>query len=641
MDYSRSVIRKLIVEDLSEQEFNDLCFDYFPFVTANFAEGQARGARVRSLIEYAEKHGKIENLLDALAEINPAAYEKHIGLARASDIKAGPCDVLVLAANPTETDALALEREAMVIAERLRSPGTKRELSVVARFATRPDQLSTLLLEHNPIIVHFAGHGTQGGDFIFEGERAEKQIVKADELAKLISVVRGRIECVTLNSCWSAERADELVKSVPCVVGMSAEIDDESARVFASGFYEALAFGRDYSTAVQLGRSKVGILGLPDREVPCFLTDNIQMLDPEVSVSNLSRRATRSTTPWHDALGATPSADERSVPTLKLWYGTNRKLANLSRPHEGYGPERDNKLNYGTCTVRVPKAHRPKGELSSSFWWRLWTGIDDSIRLDRESLDPTDRDPFWTSAREHLSNAPLGERDVLVFVHGFRVKFEDAAVRAAQISADMNFPGLTAFFSWPSRGTLLGYLADGETIKASEPFLTEFLTRTIQESGGERIHLIVHSMGNRAVLQVMENVVRQVRSEHPTAFGQIILAAPDVDIDVFSDHCAIYREASLQTTLYASPRDWAVWASSVVNWFDRAGYHPPIRMFEGIDTVRVDGIDMDWLGHGYVGAAKDVINDIDKAIRFNAKPRQRGLEGRATDAGKTYWEIRG
>lgn len=641
MTYSRPAIRRLIAEDLSEQEFNDLCFDFFPSVAANFAEGQTRGARVRLLIEFAEKHSETESLLAAVKRINKAAYDRFLASTSTIDPGEGPCDILVLAANPTATDSLSLDREAEIIADRIRSAGAKREIRVVARFATRPDQLSTLLLQCNPIIVHFAGHGTQNGDFVFENERREEAIVTAEELGRLIGSLKGRVECVMLNSCWSAERADQFVKAVPCVVGMSTQIDDESALNFAAGFYEALSFGRDYATAVQLGRSKIGIHGLPNREVPCFLTNNVQTFEPD-AVSGLSNRTLRSGGRWPYTMGVTePLDDEPSVPTLKLWYGTNRKPIDTSMPSLTYGPERDNKLNYGTCLVQVPKAHRPKGKLRSSFWWRLRTGVDDSIRLDSDSIESLRDDSFWSSVSKELVSAPVNEKDILVFVHGFRVRFEDAALKAAQISADINFPGLTAFFSWPSRGKLVGYLADGETIKASEPYLAEFLTRTIQESGAEKVHVIAHSMGNRAVIEVMESVVQQVRAAHPIAFGQIILAAPDVDIDVFTRRCPIFRSAALQTTLYASPRDLAVWASSVVNWVDRAGYQPPIRTFDGIDTVRVERIDMDWLGHGYVGAAKDIVNDIDKAIRFNAKPKERGLELCDTDAGRTYWEIRG
>jgi Alpha/beta hydrolase of unknown function (DUF900) len=39
------------------------------------------------------------------------------------------------------------------------------------------------------------------------------------------------------------------------------------------------------------------------------------------------------------------------------------------------------------------------------------------------------------------------------------VSFEGAAIRAAQLGVDLQVP-LTAFFSWPSRATVVGYTAD-------------------------------------------------------------------------------------------------------------------------------------------------------------------------------------
>ncbi|MBC8354826.1 MAG: alpha/beta hydrolase [Planctomycetes bacterium] len=635
-----------IANKLSEQEFNDLCFDHFPAVAKSFAEGQSRNGRVRSLIEYAENHKQLDQLERAIKEINPVALEEAIDLPNKAS-ESGPSDVLVVAANAQGMTTLALEQEAAVIAKQLFVEKPKRDLRVFSRMATGAADLSGLLLAHDPMVVHFAGHGTPEGNLIFADETGGQQIVEAEELGELFQTVGGRVECVTLNSCWSAAQADALLsRGVPCVVGMTSRIDDESATQFSSGFYEALAYGRDYATAVELGRSKIRILGLPDREAPHFVTNDPRMFDPDIAISGLSLGTPRSQAGWpYIITDKAPVVEEGSgdaaVPKVKLFYGTNRKLKDPAKPSKGYGTERENKLNYGTCSVRVPKDHRKKGTLSSSFWWKLWTGIDDTVRLDNDSITPLKDDVFWQQAREQLKNAPTNEQDVLVFVHGFRVNFKDAAIRAAQISADMNFPGLTAFFSWPSLGRLIGYVADGATIEASEPLLTEFLTQILQESGGKKIHLIAHSMGNRGVLKVMENVIDQVRSKNPKAFGQILLAAPDVDVEVFQQNCAVYQQAALQTTLYASPRDWAVWASSIVNWHDRVGYHPPVTVFDGIDTVRVDKVDMDSIGHGYVGAAKDVMNDMDKAIRFQATPHDRGLEKRETEEGHEFWEILG
>lgn len=659
MSPERGKLRAMIAERLSEDEFNDLCSDHFPEVARNFAAGQSRAARVRALIEYAENHSKLVALKVTLIAINSDAYFEYFPEERPAghtDSVAEPalttdddtviCDVLIINTNPQSMPALELAEEVAVIRQRL-AANKGRQVNVVTKTAARPEDLSGMLLAHDPIVVHFAGHGTEDGNLVFADDTGNRQVVDAEAVGELFETVGGRVECVALNSCWSAKSADSLMnRGVPCVVGMTSQIDDRSARAFAGGFYEALAHGRDYTTAVRLGRNSIGVQGLPGQDTPMFFTKNPRMHDPDSAVSALSLGVMRSAGGWPFVVTESPPiVDEATglaaVPRVKLWYGTNHKLLNTANPQLGYGTERDRKLNYGTCLVRVPKDHRPKGSLASSFWWRLWTGIDDTATLETDSISPLSDTRFWEQARQEISQAPEAERDVLVFVHGYRVTFEEAAVRAAQISADINFPGLTAFFSWPSQGTLIGYTADETTIEVTEPYLTDFLIQILEQSRARRIHLIAHSMGNRGVLQVMEKVIQQVRGEHPAAFGQMFLAAPDVDVDVFRNHCGVYQDAASQTTLYASPRDWAVWLSTFIHHGDRVGYHPPINVFSGIDTVRVDKVDMDVIGHGYVGAAKDVMFDMDKAIRFEATPKTRGLEERATDDGRQFWEILG
>ena len=93
-----------------------------------------------------------------------------------------------------------------------------------------------------------------------------------------------------------------------------------------------------------------------------------------------------------------------------------------------------------------------RDDRGSSWWTLLITGVDDRLKLTFiEALEET---AYWAGMRDALSALPPGRSDILVFLHGYNVSFEEAALRAAQISCDLKFPGLSAFFSWPSQGTL-------------------------------------------------------------------------------------------------------------------------------------------------------------------------------------------
>jgi esterase/lipase superfamily enzyme len=118
----------------------------------------------------------------------------------------------------------------------------------------------------------------------------------------------------------------------------------------------------------------------------------------------------------------------------------------------------------------------------------------------------------------------------LIYIHGYCVSFEEAALRAAQIGSDLNLQGAMAFYSWPSKGDLTGYLADSATIDASESFIREFLLDFYRKSGAERVHIIAHSMGNRGLLRAMERIVGM--SESRVSRGERLSAPPLLPLPV-------------------------------------------------------------------------------------------------------------
>jgi esterase/lipase superfamily enzyme len=145
-------------------------------------------------------------------------------------------------------------------------------------------------------------------------------------------------------------------------------------------------------------------------------------------------------------------------------------------------------------------------------------------------------------------------------------------------------------------------------------------------------------MGNRGVLRAVNNIARGALPG-PT-FGQIILAAADVDADAFRNLCSSYVASSLQTTLYVSARDRAVEAAQWLHDFARAGLTPPVMIMPGINTVSVTDTDLTMLGHGYVGNARGVLQDIHDLIVWNAIPDLRfGLREDVTGTGERFWRI--
>ncbi|MBL9091136.1 MAG: alpha/beta hydrolase [Planctomycetaceae bacterium] len=320
-----------------------------------------------------------------------------------------------------------------------------------------------------------------------------------------------------------------------------------------------------------------------------------------------------------------------------VWFGTNRKPNDVADLALGFSSERDSQVHYGFCQVAIPKSHQ-FGSVGSR-WYARWARLkDDRLRLTQ--CVGLDENVFWRTIGEKLVEAEVGQRQGLVFLHGYCNTFESAAVRAAQVGYDLRFPGETAFFSWPSQGSWAGYPADEAAIEGSERLIAQFLIDFAKRANVEKVHLIAHSMGNRGLLRALQRISNTV-VEHGVRFGQIVLAAPDLDSDVFRDLAHVYPTLSDRTTLYLSPKDHAVGASRWLHGFHRVGLSPPVTVVDGVDTVEVPKFDFgDLLGHGYFAEAAELLHDIYQLIRHNQKPaeRQRLLQT-ATADGKTYWEM--
>lgn len=321
-----------------------------------------------------------------------------------------------------------------------------------------------------------------------------------------------------------------------------------------------------------------------------------------------------------------------------VFYGTNRARIDEADPSRGYSANRGKRIDYGSCRIFVPKSHKI-GSTGSPWWKRLLTMKDDRLKL--LGIQGMTAEAHWHEMQELARSLSEDERHAVVFVHGYNVTFEEAALRAAQIGFDLSIKGPMAFFSWPSQGTLLGYPADEATIEVSEDAIESYLSDFAVRCGAKHVHLIAHSMGNRGVMRAIDRIASRAHERTGVAFDQIILAAADVDADKFRTLADAYAKVARRTTLYVSEKDLAVGASFLIRGFPRLGFTPPVFVVDDIDTVSVSNIDLTLLGHGYVGAAREVLTDMHELIFDGKPPGQRfSLTPATTPAGERYWLIR-
>jgi esterase/lipase superfamily enzyme len=258
--------------------------------------------------------------------------------------------------------------------------------------------------------------------------------------------------------------------------------------------------------------------------------------------------------------------------------------------------------------------------------------------LSCKTSNPVPDERFFSQLRDRVTAS--SREEVFVFVHGYNVTFDQAARRTAQIAFDVKFQGAPIFFSWPSQGGLLKYTVDETNVTWAVPHLKQFLLDVVQRSGARSVNLIAHSMGNRALTNAVRELKMELREES-ALFNQIILAAPDVDAEIFRrDLAPALVQSARRVTLYASSNDQALIASKKVHGYARAGdTGDGLVVVQGLDTIDVSTIATSLLGHSYYGSSNPVLLDICELIHDARPAAQRRWLVPRPHGNLTYWVL--
>lgn len=208
--------------------------------------------------------------------------------------------ILLLSANPKNTDKLRLDEEVREIQTALRQAKNRAQFEIVTELALRVDDLHRVLLEQEPAIVHFSGHGAGNHGLALENNSGQMQLVSTESLARLFGLFQDKIECVLLNACYSEAQALAIHQHIDYVIGMNQTIGDKAAIKFAVGFYNALGAGRYYKDCFEFGCTSVDLQGIPESQTPIlkarpgrFQTEMKPNTEDAVSVASSARDSSR------------------------------------------------------------------------------------------------------------------------------------------------------------------------------------------------------------------------------------------------------------------------------------------------------------------------------------------------------------
>lgn len=177
--------------------------------------------------------------------------------------------LLFLASSPANQARLRLDIELREIEQGLRLGQHREQFDLKQRWAVRPDDLRRSLLDFQPQVLHFSGHGEGNDGLILENQQGQSQAVSTEALVSLFSLFADRgLECVILSACYSEVQASAIAQHIPYVIGMNAAIGDKAAIQFAVGFYDALGAGWSYPDAYRMGCNAIVLEGIAQDSIP-------------------------------------------------------------------------------------------------------------------------------------------------------------------------------------------------------------------------------------------------------------------------------------------------------------------------------------------------------------------------------------
>lgn len=185
--------------------------------------------------------------------------------------------ILILTANPIDTNHLALGREVKEIDQALRrAKQFRRDIfeRLYYMWNVTPREMQEEIMSVAPQIIHFSGHGTEQG-IILEDNVGQSKFVNGAALAQLFSLF-DFVECVVLHACYTQEQAKLICEYVPYVIYVKAELPDDMAIAFSTSFYFCLGSGNNYERAFKIASSDLDIrVGGADSKSEIYINANL------------------------------------------------------------------------------------------------------------------------------------------------------------------------------------------------------------------------------------------------------------------------------------------------------------------------------------------------------------------------------
>jgi esterase/lipase superfamily enzyme len=230
----------------------------------------------------------------------------------------------------------------------------------------------------------------------------------------------------------------------------------------------------------------------------------------------------------------------------------------LEPPGVMFGGSRGRGLDFADIVVSIPPAGaRQPGDVS------LPSSLPANPERDFVILRADRMDLAQAKANFDARVKRVPGRRVLIFVHGFNTRFEEAVYRFAQIVHDARVDVAPVLFTWPSGGRVTDYVYDRDSAVYSRDALEAVLAALVKDPNVDSISILAHSMGNYLAIESLRQMSIRDRGLSPK-IRDVMLASPDIDVDVFRRQIAEIDAGPrpAQFTLFIARDDRALGLSS-------------------------------------------------------------------------------
>jgi esterase/lipase superfamily enzyme len=301
-------------------------------------------------------------------------------------------------------------------------------------------------------------------------------------------------------------------------------------------------------------------------------------------------------------------------------------------PDTYFNGERSPTVNYAQASISVPPTH-----VSGAIEWpRSAPGNPATDFVTRSAGYIPNENAFKNEINRRLAKLPKGKREIFLFIHGYNTRFPEALYRFAQMAHDGQMEAVPVLFTWASRGKVQDYVYDLNSAAVARDTLEKTLIG-LSNTNAEKITILAHSMGNWLLMETGRQVPASKRYAMGRKIDTVVLAAPDIDIDVFKAQLKRMGKPPVPYFVLVSRDDRALRLSrAIAGGKERVGAYSNDQELAELGAIVVDLTELESLDgahHSKFAQLAELSPELRASIGKSGLASVRGMEGSANVGG--------